>query len=99
MAAIRIWFQSAVEMDAASPIARPHRHTAGIVQLGTTVDVFGVSPGSWAGQQPSAPCGFPVAFAEMLVTLHRKAGLRTGRRWHTPMPSPERIDLFVSRLP
>ena len=41
----------------------------------------------------------PVVFAEMLVTLHRRAGLRTGRRWHTPMPPPELIDLFVSRLP
>ncbi|MGI4807546.1 MAG: aspartate/glutamate racemase family protein [Janthinobacterium lividum] len=40
----------------------------------------------------------PLAFTEMLVTLHRRAGLRTGRRWHTTMPAPELIDLFVSRL-
>lgn len=40
----------------------------------------------------------PLALAEMLVTLHRRAGLRTGRRWHTPMPAAELVDLFISRL-
>jgi hypothetical protein len=33
----------------------------------------------------------PVAFAEMMVTLHRRAGLRTGRRWHTPLAPPDLI--------
>ncbi len=41
----------------------------------------------------------PAAFAEMLATLHRSAGLRTGRRWHTPLPPEGLLDLFLSRLP
>jgi len=40
----------------------------------------------------------PLALAEMLVTLQRRTGLQAGRRWHTPLPAPELMDLFVSRL-
>ena len=40
----------------------------------------------------------PVVFAEMLVTLHSRAGMRTGRRWQTPLASPELVDLFLKRL-
>lgn len=43
--------------------------------------------------------GTPIAMAEMMVTLWRRTGLRTGRRWHMPVPPPELMDLFVSRLP
>ena len=43
--------------------------------------------------------GIPAAFAEMLVGLSRHAGLRTGRRWHTPRPPAKMLDLFLSRLP
>ena len=64
--AIRIWFQSAVEMDGAA-----------------VLDAIAI----------------PVAFAEMTVTLHRRAGLRTGRRWHTPIPPDGLLDLFLSRPP
>ena len=65
--AIRIWFQSAVEMDSAGPYATALRaHAARIVQPGTTVEVHGVPPGSWAGQQPSALFGVPAVFLAVL---------------------------------
>lgn len=41
----------------------------------------------------------PVAFAEMLATLRRRAGLQTGRRWHTPMAPDGLLDQLLSRLP
>ena len=96
MAAIRIWFQSAVEMDAASPIARPHRHTASIVQLGTTVDVFGVPPGR--------PAAFRAVRLSRCVRGDAGDASPQGRAADRPAlahadASPEMIDLFVSRLP
>ena len=41
----------------------------------------------------------PVAFAEMLATLHRRAGLRTGRRWHTPIAPEGLLEQLLKRFP
>jgi Asp/Glu/hydantoin racemase len=42
--------------------------------------------------------GLPIAYAEMMVKLASRTGLRVGRRWHHAKPPTDVIDLFVSRL-
>ena len=41
----------------------------------------------------------PAAFAEMVVTLHRRAGLRTGRRWHMPLAPDGLLEQLLSCAP
>jgi allantoin racemase len=43
--------------------------------------------------------GIPVAYAQMMVGLWRKTGLRVGRRWHYAKPSPDLVTTFLARLP
>lgn len=77
---MRIWFQSATELDPAGPYATALRaHAARVVQPGTVVDVYGVPPGSWGGQLPSALFGFPAIFLAVLGPAFLRNAVRAER--------------------
>jgi allantoin racemase len=60
---VRIWFQSAVEMNGVPVYRRAlEAHFARVVEPGTTVEVHGVDPGAWAGRQPSDLMACPAIF-------------------------------------
>ena len=64
---IRIRFQSAVEIEAASSYLHAlSAHLRTVVRPDTIVEVLGVPPGTWAGQQPSALFGHPAIFLAAL---------------------------------
>lgn len=95
----RIWFQSAVEMDAAGPYAAALRRQAqGVVQPGTTVDVHGVTPGSWAGQQPSALFGYPAVFLAVLAPAFLKNAVRAERGGYDAFVVGTFIEPFLREL-
>ena len=77
---MRIWFQSATEMDPAGPYAAAlRRHGKKVLQPGTEVEMHGVPPGSWAGQQPSALFGYPAIFLAVLAPAFLANAVRAER--------------------
>jgi len=97
--ATRIWFQSAVEMDGAGPYATALRaHAATAVQPGTSVDVHGVPPGTWAGEQPSALFGFPAVFLAVLGPAFLRNAVRAEREGYDAFVIGTFIEPFLREL-
>ena len=97
--AIRIWFQSAVEMDSAGAYATALRaHAARVVQPGTSVEVHGVPSGSWAGQQPSALFGFPAVFLAVLGPAFLRNAVQAEREGYDAFVVGTFIEPFLREL-
>ncbi|MGI4952076.1 MAG: aspartate/glutamate racemase family protein [Janthinobacterium lividum] len=96
---VRIWFQSATEIDPAGPYATAlRRHAAKVLQPGTTMEVRGVPPGSWAGQQPSALFGFPAVFLAVLAPAFLANAVRAEREGYDAFVVGTFIEPFLREL-
>lgn len=96
---VRIWFQSATEIDpAGSYAAALHRHGERVLQPGTTLDVHGVPPGSWAGQQPSALFGYPAIFLAVLAPAFLANAVRAEREGYDAFVVGTFIEPFLREL-
>lgn len=64
---MRIWYQSSLELDRVSeyPCALL-QHCERVADPGTSVEFFGVPPGTWGGQQAAHLLGYPLAFHALL---------------------------------
>lgn len=96
---IRIWFQSATEMDPHGPYAAAiRRHGRGVLRPDTVLDVCGVPPGSWAGQQPSALFGYPAIFLAVLGPVFLANAVRAEREGYDCFVVGTFIEPFLREL-
>ena len=96
---IRIWFQSAVEMDGAGAYATAlQAHAARVVQPGTVVEVHGVPPGTWAGQLPSALFGYPAVFLAVLGPAFLRKALQAEREGYDAFVVGTFIEPFLREI-
>lgn len=96
---MKIWYQSAVEMSGPSPYWEALKgHFARVADEGTQVDVFGVDPGSWAGQQPSQLFGYPAVFHAALGPAFMRAALRAEREGYDAFIIGTYIEPYLREL-
>ncbi len=96
---MRIWYQSAVEMTGASPYREAlERHAARVADPGTQVDIRGVDPGTWAGQQPSQLFGCPAIFLAALGPALLRNAVRAEREGYDAFIIGTYIEPFLREL-
>ena len=96
---MRIWYQSAVEMAGASTYRDAlERHIARVADPGTQVDVHGVDPGTWAGQQPSQLFGCPAVFLAALGPAMLRNAVRAERAGYDAFILGTYIEPFLREL-
>jgi allantoin racemase len=77
---VKIWYQSAAEMTATSPYrAALQSHADRVTEPETSVAIFGVEPGTWAGRQPSQLFGYPAIFHAALGAAFIRNAVRAER--------------------
>lgn len=97
---MKIWYQSAVEMSGA---ATPYRdalqgHFERVAEPGTQVDLFGVDPGTWAGQQPSQLFGYPAIFHAALGPAFLRNAVRAEREGYDAFLIGTYIEPYLREL-
>lgn len=96
---MRIWYQSAVEMARAGPYQEAlERHFRRVADPGTRVEVFGVPPGTWAGQQPSQLFGYPAVFHAALGPVFLRNAVRAEREGYDAFVIGTYIEPYLREL-
>lgn len=96
---MRIWYQSAVEMQGAGPYADAlQRHFARVAEPGTEVVLHGVDPGTWAGRQPSELFGYPAVFLAALGPAFLRNVVRAEREGYDAFVIGTYIEPFLREL-
>ncbi len=96
---MRIWYQSAVEMAGEDGYAAALRaHFARVADPGTTVELFGVDAGTWAGQQPSQLLGYPAIFHAALGTAFLRNAVRAEREGYDAFIVGTYVEPFLREL-
>ena len=96
---MRIWYQSAVEMEGASPYRDAlEAHFRRVAEPGTRVELFGVPPGTWAGQQPSQLFGYPAVFHAALGPAFLRNAVRAERVGYDAFIVGTYIEPFLREL-
>lgn len=96
---MKIWYQSAVEMSGPSRYWDAlKRHFDRIAEPGTEVSIFGVDPGTWAGQQPSQLFGYPAIFHAALGPAFVRAAVRAEREGYDAFIIGTYIEPYLREL-
>lgn len=94
---MKIWYQSAVEIDRAGAYGDALNAHFQKIAASTTEGILAevVATNGLTdidGATVVDPIGTAIAFAEMQVKLHKLAGMRPGRKWHYAKPDQAIID-------
>ena len=96
---VKIWYQSAVEISGASPYRDAlQRHFERVAEPGTQVELFGVDPGTWAGQQPSQLFGYPAIFHAALGPAFLRNAVRSEREGYDAFIIGTYIEPYLREL-
>lgn len=96
---MRIWYQSAVEMNSASNYSEAlNAHFARVADPGTQVDLHGVEAGTWAGQQPSQLLEYPAIFHVALGGAFLRNAVRAEREGYDAFIIGTYIEPYLREL-
>ncbi|MYZ46557.1 aspartate/glutamate racemase family protein [Propylenella binzhouense] len=96
---MKIWYQSAVEMSGTSQYRTAlERHIGRVVDPATTVDVFGVDPGTWKGKQPSQLFSYPTIFQAALAPAFLRNAVRAEREGYDAFIIGTYIEPYLREL-
>lgn len=96
---MRIWYQSAVEIEGAAAYRQAlEAHFARTADAGTTVELHGVEPGTWAGRQPSQLMGYPAIFHAALGGPFLRNALTAEREGYDAFVVGTYIEPFLREL-
>jgi allantoin racemase len=96
---VRVWFQSAVEMEGAPAYRQAlQAHFARVADQATQVDIRGVDPGTWLGRQPSELMAYPAIHNAALCAAFLRNARRAAREGYDAFLVGTYIEPFLREL-
>ena len=95
----RIWYQSAAEMGRSGKYSEQlQAHFKRVVDPGTTVDLHGVPPGTWAGKLPSEMLRYPAVFHAALGPVFIGNAIKAEREGYDAFHIGTYLDAFLPEI-